>query len=231
MTGRLVDLVDPGGFRYERKHLVAGFAAVAVDTLIMAHPAVFREAFPPRFVNNVYLDSFDRDSYDSNCAGDAERAKVRVRWYGDLSGALERPTLELKLKRGLLGGKLQYPLPAWRMDAGVSAAALEKLFGRADLPPRVACALSGLEPALINRYRRRYFESFDRRFRITLDREIEYYRPRPHDGPLLASADRESRVVELKYSPEHDDAAATITKHFPFRLSRSSKYANGLAAL
>lgn len=43
-------------------------------------------------------------AYQDNLIGISDRMKVRIRWYGALLGLIEEPVLELKIKRGFLGG-------------------------------------------------------------------------------------------------------------------------------
>ena len=38
-------------------------------------------------------------------------------------------------------------------------------------------------------------------------------------------------VVELKYSPERDEAAREVASSMPFRMTKNSKYTNGVDAL
>ena len=38
-------------------------------------------------------------------------------------------------------------------------------------------------------------------------------------------------IVELKYDTEHDEYANRISASFPFRLSKNSKYVNGIDQL
>ncbi len=44
-------------YRYERKFLVPGSHSPAIDAILRRHPALFREIYSHRPVNNIYLDS------------------------------------------------------------------------------------------------------------------------------------------------------------------------------
>src|SRR5437879_6346363 len=101
----------PANPRYERKFLPQEFALAEVLTLVRRHPAMFREVYPPRFVNNIYLDSPGRSDYHDHVAGVPNRSKTRVRWYGAPSGHIAMPVLEQKVKHGHVGGKLSHGLP------------------------------------------------------------------------------------------------------------------------
>ena len=50
--------------------------------LIKSIPANFRNSYPPRDVNSIYLDDETFFSYNENINGNSYREKYRVRWYG-----------------------------------------------------------------------------------------------------------------------------------------------------
>jgi hypothetical protein len=102
----------PSELRYERKFLVEAIDAHQAQLLIRLHPALFTSPYPPRQVNSLYLDDPDLSDYYDNVRGAAERKKVRLRWYGGTFGVMAHPALEIKFKRGLVGGKLRCPLVA-----------------------------------------------------------------------------------------------------------------------
>ena len=87
-------------YRYERKFLVDQLDVHQVLALVKLHPAMFYQPYPPRYVNNLYLDTEGLDNYQDNVSGVGDRRKVRLRWYGDLFGDVDRPVLEFKIKRG-----------------------------------------------------------------------------------------------------------------------------------
>ena len=48
---------------------------------------------------------------------------------------------------------------------------------------------------------------------------------------LKSVKDFKSVILELKYQEEYDEEANSIINQFPFRLSKSSKYVNGIQQL
>ena len=72
----------PPNLRYERKFIADRLALAEVLALVKRHPAAFREAYPARNVNNLYLDSPDLRDYRDHVNGIAHRTKTRIRWYG-----------------------------------------------------------------------------------------------------------------------------------------------------
>ena len=88
--------------------------------------------------------------------------------------------------------------------------------------------LQFLTPTLLNRYERTYYLSFDKKYRVTLDNKMEFYSINPIKDYFRTFSDEEKRVVELKYDQQHVDGAKDITKHFPFRVAKNSKYVIGV---
>jgi len=217
-------------YRYERKFLIEQLDAARVRAIVKLHPALFSEAYPPRYVNNLYMDTGELAGYWDNLAGAGDRVKVRVRWYGDLFGYLAEPVLEYKIKRGLVGTKLHYPLEPFTLAAGFSGGEFrDTLCANSALPGEVRGHLRGLKVVLLNRYHRSYWVSRDGLLRVTIDSQMTYY-----NADRLSNAFVQRRtagdivVVELKYRPEHDALATRAAARFPFRASRSSKYAQGV---
>ena len=232
-TSPLASTVDNADRRYERKLLIGNVDRSALQLMVRHHPAMFREIFYRRWINNIYLDTPGLNSYDDNVSGVSEnRVKVRIRWYGDLRGEVERPVLELKIKRGWVNWKLAFPLPAFVMDDQLSTASIKGLFRSAELPEGLRQELFGLMPTLVNRYSRNYFQSRDRAFRLTIDSHLAFHGVNAGGRPTLHRWwDTHCIVLELKYPEHHDENASTVLQHFPFRLTRSSKYATGIDAV
>jgi hypothetical protein len=217
------------GLRYERKFVTFELDLAETLAVIRLHPAAFREAYHPRFVNNVYFDTPSFDHYHANVRGIADRVKCRIRWYGAPLGPIQRPTLELKRRHGLVGSKESHPLRPFDLDAGLDAGGL---FEKSEVPAPLRCDLAPLRPVLLNRYRRRYFVSRDESYRLTLDTDLGFRTPTPGPGRSPTWVGRDGRViVELKFGIGKEDEGARIATRFPFRLTRSSKYVVGVDTL
>lgn len=216
-------------FRYERKFLVDQLDAHQVRTVVKLHPALFVQPYPPRFVNNIYFDSDGMDHYHDNIRGMDDRIKIRVRWYGDLLGAIEKPVLEFKIKRGEVGTKEQYPLAPFRLEPGFSNHYLRQVLRESALPDRVRKQLRDLSAVLINRYYRWYFATLDGTYRVTVDTKLTFYRVGRMQSSLAhRQIDHTHVVVELKYGAADDRQAERVSNHFPFRMTKSSKYVQGI---
>lgn len=212
---------------YERK-FVTELSPQAITGLLRVHPAGFRRIYQPRTVNTLYLDDPLLLSYWDNAVGVSKRHKLRLRWYGE-GVATRAVNLELKEKQGYLRAKRVISLPAVRVG-GEALDALPGVLKEANLDANLRRLLLATRPVLLNRYRRAYYRSADARFRLTVDDAIQVRRARgwrvepwPRALPY--------RVVELKYERAAAPFAAAIGQRFPFRLSRSSKYAVGVELL
>ena len=215
--------------RYERKFYISKMDAKEVECLIKIHPSAFSEIFHERFVNNIYLDSVGLKHYFDNIDGNNRRYKIRFRWYGNLLGHVGNPVLEVKVKENLVGFKLRYPFGSFEVGPELSMEEIGKVCKHAGLPDAMNEILRGMNFSLLNRYRRKYFLSADKKYRITIDSDLGYYSLAKRGNTFLnKNSDVTGVVVELKYDTTIDDEAKFITHYFPFRLSRMSKYVSGV---
>lgn len=209
--------------------MASGYTIHEVEALVNLHPAIFSEIYHPRFVNNLYLDSLSLNDYFSHVNGVKDRVKVRIRWYGDLFGLADEPVLELKIKRGSLGRKASFPLASFHMDKYLNLDTIRDLFSRSVIPEALRLDLRSLESSLLNRYRRKYYQSADRKFRITIDSEMVFYQIHSANNSFLRkSSALVDTIVELKYAMQADRDVERVANHFPFRLAKISKYVSGV---
>jgi len=218
--------------RYERKFIAVASSVREVELIVKHHPALFRAAYPPRDINNVYLDTPGMNSYHAHLNGAANRQKTRIRWYGAARGEIAKPVLEKKGKRGLVNYKRSTVLPAMSFDGGLSCDALVTACTRAGASRETTDHLACRRPAIFNRYRRQYFESADRRVRLTIDFSLEFadLGDRPHARRAAFTEDG-FIVVELKYRRDDEPFGEFAATALPFRLDRMSKYVRGVQRL
>ena len=224
----LLEIVN--NFRYERKFIVPKSVPLKeLVTIVKENSSFFKEAFYERQVNNIYFDSPEYKFYFDNVIGVANRQKVRIRWYGDAFGAIQKPKLEIKIKKGVVGDKWTFNLKPFVMDSTITEKKLKHLFSISNLPKSISEMIRDFNPTLVNSYSRRYFISADKKFRITLDYGVLYrnIKVNMNEFSILPQSDP-FNVVELKYGLQDDKSANNISKQFPFRLSKNSKYVNGV---
>lgn len=209
--------------RYERKYRVEACMPEEVLHVIRMNPAGFRKAFPDRYINSIYLDTPSFTDFNENLAGVSERAKRRIRWYGNDLKHLHKPQLEIKRKENLLGWKDTIPLPDFSIGPDFSF----RQFCRQHLSP---LTFWELVPTALVRYKRAYFVSMNKQIRLTVDTELTYYatddrlqfQSSPYHDPAI--------ILELKYERQLDKNIDYITQAFPFRMTRNSKYVSAVLA-
>ena len=216
-------------YRYERKFTAANTERDFLLQAIRRHPALFREIFYPRQVNNIYLDTQSLQFYHHNKIGIAERKKIRIRWYGDTFGLIKNPKLEYKLKSGLLGDKWTFDLNEFEITPGFDTNTLIRIFEESNLPDAILSDLRLVQPSLLNTYKRTYFLSADTDYRLTFDEQMTYYQMQHGTNHFLQKhQDMRDFILELKYGAALDNRADSIAQHIPYRMDKSSKYVNGI---
>ncbi len=219
---------QPEQLRYERKFLITNYSYKEVEQFVKFHPACFSAIFKERTVNNIYFDTLGMDNYHDNVDGQTKRSKVRIRWYGDLFGSITDPVLEYKLKEGLVGKKESFILNSFKLDKTFERSVIEQAVA-SRLPNEIKHQLLSLEPFLLNSYRRKYFLSRDRKFRVTVDHNLTYYKIGYHKNLFLnRSIDFNATVLELKYDVADEIQSNFVANAFPFVLTKNSKYLQGL---
>jgi hypothetical protein len=218
--------------RFERKFIAAEATPAEALALVRHHPALFRAAFPPRWINNLYFDTPGLRHFHEHINGAANRVKTRIRWYGPLRGAIPRPVLERKLKRGMVSGKRGYPLPPFALNGHLPRTEIARALTEASLPDELRWHLQGLQPSLVNRYHRLYFVSANGHLRLTVDTDLEFYDARSATGILTRLRIHPPRVIiELKYAPACTEEAAIAANALSLRVVRCSKYVLGIEHL
>lgn len=224
--------LKPKTYRYERKFLIEHITPAEVILAIKMHPAGFQPLFKPRTINNIYFDTPGFANYSDNIEGEFYRLKYRIRWYGELYGDIKKPVLEVKEKEGLLGAKHSYKLAPFALDRTFSRARFQEMLTQSDIPLYIKNELASLQPTLLNRYHRNYFLTFDKKFRVTVDDNLVYHRIN-FLNPVSLDRNKwtDTVVLELKYSDSTDEEARDVASMFPFQLTKSSKYYQGIARL
>ncbi len=217
-------------WRYERKFILPKESSFHLDNYIKNNPYFFSEIYSSRNVNNIYLDTIDYRFFQENVNGLSNRKKIRIRWYGELFGHI-KPTLEIKVKSGMVGKKYSFKLPKFILSRKLNKKDLVYLIESSCCSPSFKIDFKALNISLINSYNRSYYLSLDKKFRLTVDSKMIYM---PASNINLCDFGKivkvPSIILELKYSKEDNENAHYITNHFPYRLSKNSKYVNGLIA-
>lgn len=226
------DVIEKIQHRYEQKFVFQKQNPAFVEDIVIAHPANFVEIFHQRQVNNIYFDHKELSFYSDHIKGNADRQKVRIRWYGETFGRIINPRLEFKLRNGELRIKKSYQLPEFTIEKGFQAEQLKEIFENANLPTSVSSEINALEARLLNMYNRRYFKSDNNHFRFTIDHKLEYIQFLQQENSFSKKeVDDENIILELKFSPEFIEHADDINKVLPKQCNNFSKYVSGIEKL
>ena len=95
--------------RHERKFILPQESFYDCQAFVRSLPLNFKKIYSPRQVNNVYFDSPSLNCLFHTIDGEANRFKLRARWYGSFSGH-SNVQLEVKSKINLLGYKSTFDL-------------------------------------------------------------------------------------------------------------------------
>lgn len=190
-----------------------------VEQVIRMHPASFQKAFANRQVNNVYFDTASFTTFHENQSGIAQRKKYRVRWYGPFMQILQNPVLEVKVKDNLLGYKESHPLQNTTLQD------LDALKAKVNQQLKTHQAL---QPVLLNAYQRSYWVTPNQKIRLTIDWELAFHQLFKYPKFNTFQLDDPAIIVELKYPEDMEDEASRIMQHLPFRLTKQSKYVEGI---
>ncbi|MDP7194940.1 MAG: VTC domain-containing protein, partial [SAR202 cluster bacterium] len=198
-------------YRYERKFVISSkhITKNEIENIIKLHPAIFREIYSERYVRNIYFDLIGLDNYLENVDGNTDRVKVRIRWYGNMLGQIKTPILELKIKKGLLGTKKQFSLSPFVLSDNINTINSIDFFSlieNSGITNQIdRLKLKSIIPQLLNGYKRRYFLSNDKKYRITIDSEQVFSRLGKRNNSLINKYKNNSTIVlELKYNFSDD---------------------------
>lgn len=227
-------MAGPGERRYERKRRVSSLESACLCQMIWQHPARLDQLYQPRYINNVYLDTFFHSYFFDHVNGVPKRKKVRVRWYGELEGedgAIDKLQLEIKKKDGTVMSKSVYQLASSSLDEMLRPGGLRELVTRSDCPASITGLVASLRPVLVNRYRREYFRTADKKVRITIDRDLRFYDVDRLRWQNNASYVDSAMIMEIKYDHRAVKEGTAVSSRFPIPLTKNSKYVYGMERL
>ncbi len=207
--------------RYERKYKFTELESALAKQLVQLNPSSFKVAYPDRWVNNIYFDTPDLTALNENLKGVSHRKKFRVRWYGETVKDTKNPILEVKIKENQLG---------WKKSSKIEQFDLKNLVNLSANTNQLLAFQYALAPKLINRYKRSYYTTSDNKFRITIDREMEYFSLLNAQSFTRFSTKEEGVILELKYDEQWEEQSEFVRQHLTFRQTKSSKYVTGMLA-
>ena len=216
-------------FRYEKKIIVPFKKQHLIKNLVFLSPMRFKKQYKDRIVNSLYFDTDELKFYKTNIEGLNIRKKFRIRWYGDLN---HRTNIyfEIKEKRGHLGSKKIFPIKNNNFsNKRLEICDLIKAANQLRIENQSLLYLYKLRPKLKVSYLREYYISATNNCRLTVDQKISYSKVNDKNYSIRKThALIDEIVIELKYSSKLNLSILNNFLNMPFRLSRNSKYVNGL---
>jgi hypothetical protein len=136
------------------------------------------KSYENRYVNSLYLDSFDYLNYEENLGGISNRSKARLRWYSKKPFTkITKDTdvyFEIKTRTNLFGSKLihkiNFPDYTFSYDQNLMINYLRKILPLKFLPYIDHCSILSLGVS----YEREYYETYSKKLRITIDKKIKF---------------------------------------------------------
>jgi len=214
--------------RYEVKFITNTQNYDLVMSWIQNSLLSFRKSYPNRVVNNIYFDDQNLTDFHDNAIGLSKRNKVRYRWYGD-KNAMLCGYLEIKHKLNNLGSKEIHKISDLEFDLNSSwknfTASLEE-----QLSQKAKNYLVSRKPVLFNSYHRQYFESFNKKIRITIDKEQKFYKQNSSLKPNFTRSNYPLDIItiEVKAEKEHQEIVSKLVKDIPLRQTKYSKFILGM---
>jgi SPX domain protein involved in polyphosphate accumulation len=229
---RVIENYQLEDYRFEKKYIIDNLSFEALRRIISDSSLQFKEIYQERQINNIYFDTYGFNSYYDNINGISDRTKYRIRWYGIDFFMAKSPTLELKIKKGLLNTKMSFNCLDKEFNNPIDRSDIKQWLLSSGYPESLKYQLRGLNPVLVNTYRRNYFLSSNHKIRLTIDRNLH---AQPFINNRLAIHQHQlasiNLVLEAKYAPKDEIYARTLSMELPFRLSKNSKFVNGLSQI
>jgi hypothetical protein len=197
-----------------------------LDRAIKLSSFSFRKTFPTRRVNSVYFDTIKMDLLTQSLEGNRDRKKIRIRWYGDKKKECDA-TLEIKNKKGVVSWKNLYEK---QIVVNPTANRWSNLFKYDSDNLYLKNTFKLYLPASIVSYKRDYYESRNKKIRITIDKDLRTYQQLSRLKVNFSRfKDHSSLVImEVKTSYDEEKMLKYVLQDFPFSAKRFSKYCESL---
>ena len=215
--------------RYEKKFLDKGGQFAKLEEWVKLNNYGFIREYPNRIVNNIYFDNLELNSFAENLSGVSSRMKIRLRWYDSIQTSKEA-SLELKIKKNKVGykkiNKIVFPENIDKLNINQITSQINHQLSKES---KLFFGLSS-QATIYNNYERSYFISLNRKVRITLDKNLNFYdqRFKAKINNLFKTVSPDVTILELKSGIENYDECAQVLSRMELPQSRSSKYIIGV---
>ena len=174
---------------------------------------MFKETYPKRVVNSIYFDSdIFQDVWD-NINGFGNRKKIRIRWYNELNNSTV--FIEEKKKIGFVTQKKIENLGNFKNYSDLALFIKKEDYQKNCLFKNKKI---NIKKALIVQYERNYFELYNKKLRVTVDKNIKIFQKFPNKF-----IENDKLIIELKYSVQNSTYVNNFVKN-NFLKNRNQKY-------
>ena len=209
-------------FRYERKFIINNkISNLNIESILTSSKLIFSQHFEDRIVNSIYFENKELSSITENFDGLNLKKKIRLRWYGD-SNSIKNSSLEIKLKQGLLNKKKIYKIE--NFDEPFTYSNMDRI--NAFLKKKFKF-LKDYSSISSTHYKRKYFISFNKLVRATIDDKIFYKKLSSFRNFEVEKNDL-NKILEIKYSSKLDNYIRHQLSNIKLRVSKNSKFVNSI---
>ena len=207
-----------------------------IKSWIKFHKYNFFKEYEDRNINNIYFVSLDYKAFDDNLIGLPSRLKMRYRWYGNLFSENKKNegSLEFKFKKNIYGYKKIFKINDLTLNLSSTWREIKNKIQKSLTPEYKIIFDKNSEKILINRYKREYFISKNKKLRVTLDRNIQIFDQRfasLKPNYKLKNFTQDYLVIEFKFNKEDKMFLNDLDINIPIKASRNSKYINGVRSI
>ena len=220
--------------RYEIKFVTNIANYFIIINWIKLHSGCFYSPYPDRDINNIYFDKYNYFAYAENLSGTSQRNKVRYRWYGENNFPVNGK-LEVKRRRNFYGWKETFDVkdhPNYFNQNNSMDLFFNHL--RANIGEKGRFWFdNNPHPAMLNRYKRKYFICNDNDIRVTVDSDLKVFDQRYNRFFNVNKKANipETIIVEFKCNRDKVEKLSRYIKGIPIRVSRNSKYINAMRSI
>ena len=146
----------------------------------------------------------------------------------------KKGSLEFKFRKNVYGFKKNFKVKDLNINTNSEWKDIKKKITNSLSPEYKILFKFNSEKILINRYKREYFISKNKKIRITLDKNIQIYDQRfalKKPNLKLKNYTQNYLVIEFKFNKEDKKFINDLDINIPIKVSRNSKYINGIRSV
>ena len=185
--------------------------------------------YPKDRVNSLYFDSADLDEYIRSASGEFRKNKVRIRWYGTISGSegMIPVYLELKSREGFASSKQRekFTVPSENLlPDHLGRGIIDKTTLNNTLAKFGHFTEAPLRPVIVISYQRYRFQEIQTGIRVSYDYDISASMIAPELRRFESRISLPSAVIEVKGPSIELPVTLRRMKFLDTDWSRFSKY-------